>query len=40
MLQQTFGVTVQTKTDPAVTTPDYILITTGAATPSFSVPGS
>jgi len=38
VLQAQFGVTVQTKDDPAIKTDKFILITTGTATPKFTVP--
>ncbi|MGZ3586263.1 MAG: LCP family protein [Candidatus Limnocylindrales bacterium] len=38
VLQATFGVTVVTKDDPAITTDKFVLITTGKATPAFKVP--
>jgi LCP family protein required for cell wall assembly len=38
VLQATFGVTVVTKGDLAITTDKFVLITTGKATPAFKVP--
>jgi LCP family protein required for cell wall assembly len=38
LLQAQFGVTIVTKTDPSITTQDFILIETGTATPSFKTP--
>jgi hypothetical protein len=38
VLQTQFGVTIVTKDDPAIKTDKFILITTGTATPKFTVP--